>query len=239
MRRFTAAEDAEIVKRYRHETLAAIGAQLGRPGVIVAQRFGILARRGLVDQRRRFYRAWTAEDDANLRELWGWEPPAVVAKRLGRRLTQVRGHAHDIGLRGGWKGRYSAFAVARIFGVDQTTIKRWLLSGFIKGTKGAGPLTRWDIRHEAVEAFIRAYPCIYDRRWITDPYWRELADKVAPDVVTVLQASVILGIGRRVVHELLATGQLLGTRIPHRRNPPWRIARTDVLAFRAERERAA
>jgi hypothetical protein len=41
---------------------------------------------------------WTEQDDCDLRTLWGWLPPRLVAESLGRTTSSIGQHARKIGL---------------------------------------------------------------------------------------------------------------------------------------------
>lgn len=237
LHRFTEAEDQAIIAGYTKETLAAIAARLGVDSHSVASRARTLVRRGALDPTRRHYgRAWTADDKETLRERWGWQEPARVAKALRRTLYATIKMAKRLGLCLAWKGRYNGLEVAGIFGVDSHAVAVWVGHGWIEGTRSevsSGRSRRWSISHEAVEAFIRNHPLRYERRRITEAYWRELADAAARDVdtVNVKQAAVILGCNKETIKKYLGRGWLRGERIQWAGGFAWRIRRADLDGF--------
>lgn len=236
--RFTAAEDAAIINGYSRRPLSEIARRLGlHPGSVVTHSH-VLEQRGALDIQRRFYsRPWTKKQEERLRGMWGWHDPSVVATKMRRTLNAVVLKAHRIGLSREWKGRYTSGGVGKIFGVDAKIVTHvWMAQGWLDGKQSktrAAVSWRWEITHEAIEAFIREHPLRYDRCRIKDDYWRKLADDAARhvDTVSVVQAAAILHVGTKTIKRHLQRGWLPGEQVYWAGGWAWRIRREALAGF--------
>lgn len=236
-RRYTPAEDALIVRRYGQASLRAIGAQLGRDYRSVQARIFVLRKRGqLKPCDRKYHTRWTADEDQELRGRVGYEPLAAIARSMKRTVHAVAVRVKRLGLTRAWRGQYNATAVGQLFGVDSKTVRLWIDSGLLAGKKsrvGAGRSFRWQIPHEAVESFIAAHPTQYERRRITDPYWRELADRAhaRADLVSVLVAARIVGCCDETIKRRIRRGLWHGEKVRVGGGFGWMVRRSDLAGF--------
>lgn len=241
-RRFTPEEDAIIVTRFRAgHTLRQIGTETDRSWSVIQQRIRILMRRGQLDYGKRNRRPWTAQAEQELRGLWGWHAPPVVAQKLGRSLNSVNVKAKRLGLSCRWKGAYNARAVGRVFAVDSKTVGIWIRYGWLAAKQskvGAGKNRRWRIEHEAIERFIRDYPMYYERRRITEPYWRDLADKAWAvfDLVPIHVAAKKLGVCDETLKRRIRRGEWQAEKYVVGGGYTWMVRTSDLARFEYIRE---
>lgn len=237
LHRFSPAEDAEIIEGFKSgKTLRAIAAPLGRQWTSVQQRVHILMCSGRLTWGKRSRRPWTEEQDQELRGMWGWQSPAVVARRVGRTVNAVQVRAQRLGLTDAWKGAYSSRGAGLIFAVDAKTVLIWMGHGWLKGRPsetGAGKHRRWRIEHEAIELFIRDYPMYYERRRITDSYWRELADKAAAkfNLVPLRLAAKKLGVCDETLKRRIRAGEWPAERVVCGGGWAYMVRREDLERF--------
>lgn len=210
-RRFTPAEDATLIALFRKgRTLRQIGAALGRDWAVIQQRVRILMRRGELGYGNRSRRPWTVEQDQELRGLLGWQSLRAISRTLGRSETAIKIRAKRLGYSWHWKGAYTARGVGVIFAVDAKTVSIWIRDGLIEARKtGRGRTHRWRIEHEAIEAFIRDGVPYYERRRITEPYWRNLADQAwqAFGLVSLTVAARRLGVCDETLKRRIRRGE--------------------------------
>lgn len=125
--------------------------------------------------------AWSPEEDAIIRSLAGIEWPEEIGRRCcevssnPRSLSTIRQRARALGVsleRQGWvRGD-----VARIFGVDGVTVQGWIDGGLLEAARWGSVLMCSN--QEQINAFIRAYPWLYDvDRMVRGPF-RSLAEVV-------------------------------------------------------------
>lgn len=146
-------------------------------------------------------RNWTEEQDEYLRENWGRVSEKTIARVVGRSVIACQIRAKR-GLNISRKMNiYTARMVAKIFGVDDHTVIRWLREGHLKGKKSAtrvGKNRAWDIDDESIERFIKKTPWLFDRKRIHRvdySYWRDQADAAwtKNPCVTIEEAAERLG----------------------------------------------
>lgn len=99
-RTWTAADDQRVRDGYQAgETLAAIGASLGRTAKAAQARAGVLGLHGSHPRPAGWRQeTWAAEDEADLRSTYGLEPARTIAARLGRSAQAVWQRASMLGL---------------------------------------------------------------------------------------------------------------------------------------------
>ena len=184
-------------------------------------------------------RPWSEADDAELRGRVGWQEPSQIAQELGRSAPAVITRLKRLGLRRDWKGRYSAHQVGAIFNYDEKSVRRWLKAGDLRGRRlrsgASGYAWRWEIQHEDIVRFIQRHPARYERRRITEPYWRKLADQAASDVLLTAQAARLLGVNRKTIVRHLQRGWLAAERIRFAGGWAWQIRRADLATFAPRR----
>lgn len=236
---FSAEDDAAIIAGYRIHRLQDIAVQLGRLPNSVQSRARILVTRGLVAPTQRAYQPiWTETQVQELRGRWGWDPPSVVARAVGRSVVACKVKAKRLGIPAhGRYAIYSASQVGVIFSVDVKTVVGWIQKGWLVGRQhetGAGPNKRWHIHYDAIEAFIREHPAQYGRqRLAPGTWWRELADRTWRDreTVSIEQAARILGVRPSTLARHCQRGWLPAEREPWSGGFAWRIPRAALAGF--------
>ena len=191
--------------------------------------------------------AWTPEDDEILAAWWGVWPDAAVAARLGRTVNACKIRAtRRLGL--ARKDQfYTARQVAKILGVDDHRVSRWIAEGVLCGHQSvvsAGSTRMWAIDEPALVAFLRAYPWRYDRTRIEPgSYWRRIADAAydRDPLLSVPEAAARLGVCEETVRRHLRNGWLQGVRSPLNGNTgTWLVWQSALAEFRPRwTERAA
>lgn len=122
-------------------------------------------------RRRRW---WTDSELHELEARWhdGWAP-AVIARALGRTAYGVRHKVWELKLERGWM---SSNEVARLCGWagQQPRVAEWIRAGQLKARHRlrTGRHAAWAVTHESLEAFLRDYPHLVDRRRVEDA-WRQ------------------------------------------------------------------
>lgn len=180
---WTAAEDTLLRKLiaagWQHRAIGqAIG---GRTKGAVDSRWHLL-RRGLSK------RPWSAQEDADLRDLAGYRTAAEIGRRLDRTAEAVHTRASLLGIT--WQrampGRnhsgFTANEVAKLLGIHcAKCITDWIAKGYLAGERRAprmdsGPRLAYRVYPESLRVFLRDYPWLYDRRRIADRGWRAYVD---------------------------------------------------------------
>ena len=230
-------KDADVIRLYRQGlTLRAMAEELGVPHwTSVQQRVHALMRRGLLDYGTRRRRPWTEAEEQELRGLVGWHTEHQIAKLLRRSVDAIHVKTTRLGLSREWKGAYTARAVGSIFRVDTKTVTIWMERGYLRGarsTVSCGISRKWRIEHEAIEAFIRDHPEHYERRRITEPFWRRLADQAASsEWVSAKIAAVILGCCDETIKRRIRRGLWPAVQVPCGGGFQWMVRRADLASF--------
>lgn len=177
-RHWTPVEDAMLRKLlaagWRHR---AIGQALGRPKQGVTSRWNLL-RRGLRKH------AWSPEEDALIRDTAGYRTAESIGAELGRTAAAVSGRASIIGANWWRPDRrrvnigFTGTQVARLLGVPcSKTIAEWIDKGYLPASRRAPRLgehsykVAYRVMPDALRAFLRDYPWLYDRGRIADRGW--------------------------------------------------------------------
>lgn len=229
--------NADVIRLYRQGlTLRAMAERLGvAHWTSVQQRVHRLMRRGLLDYGNRSRRPWTAAADAELRGLAGWHTEREIARKLGRSTTAILIRMKRLGLTREWKGAYTARGTGQIFGVDAKTVVIWIERGYLCGARSqvrCGTTRKWRIEHEAIEDFIRDYAVHYERRRITEPFWRRLADQAASsEWVSAKIAAVILGCCDETIKRRIRRGLWPAVQVPCGGGFQWMVRRADLASF--------
>lgn len=184
-RAWTPAEDALLRKLiaagWQHRQIGqAIG---GRSKQAVSSRWHLL-RRGLAKY------AWSADEDAYLRDTAGYKTAAEIAQHLGRTANAVHTRASLLGIC--WMrpmaGRnhtgFTANEVARLLGIPcMKTVTDWIEKGYLEATRRAprmesGPRLAYRVYPESLRVFLRDYPWLYDWRRVQDKGWRAYVERL-------------------------------------------------------------
>lgn len=182
---WTAAEDALLRKLiaagWQHR---AIGQALGgRSKGAVSRRWHLL-RRGLAKY------AWSAEEDAYLRDTAGYKTAEDIARSLGRTANAVHTRASLLGIR--WMrpmpGRnhtgFTAQGVATLLGIPcSKSVTDWIAKGYLDGARrsprmDSGPRLAYRVYPESLRVFLRDYPWLYDWRRVQDKGWRAYVERL-------------------------------------------------------------
>ena len=230
--------DADVIRLYRQGlTLRAMAERLGvAHWTSVQQRVRRLMGEGRLDYGTRSRRPWTDAAEQELRGLVGWQTEQEIARRLGRSVNAIRVKMKRLGLTREWKGAYTARDVGRIFRVDSASVRIWIDRGYLGGarsTVSCGSSRKWRIEHEEIEAFIRDHPEHYERRRITEPFWRRLADQSASsEWVSAKIAAVILGCCDETIKRRIRRGLWTARKVPCGGGFQWMVRRADLAGFR-------
>ncbi len=122
---------------------------------------------------------WTTSDDAFLEAHIGARRPGWIAKQLGRSVTAVTVRAKRIGLsRRDARTWYTARQVADGFGVDPSTVVRWIDRAWLAATREGqdypdGRAAAWRVEYVALRRFVREHHTAYllakvDQVWFLD-----------------------------------------------------------------------
>ena len=148
-----------------------------------------------------------------------------IAEALGRTKPAVICYWKRVRPKYGDYARMDATHVSWMLGINPHTMRDWLRKGRIKASKshllrGAGQ--EWRFTHDEIEVFLK------DWRWwpawsvddIRDPEWKEKATEIRAEdnVISISQASKIIGWSREVLRTACARGELPATKSG---NPGW------------------
>lgn len=123
---------------------------------------------------------WSADDLALLESGYGVLPIAELARRLGRTERAVQQLAR--------KRRLAAdllpfHAVARMLGVNEYTVRRWIKAGVLHAVNHAATPSKTHytrVQRGALLDFLRDYRFLYDIPLITDPALRRYVAALPP-----------------------------------------------------------
>lgn len=124
-------------------------------------------------------RVWTDDEDAFLERHIGSRHPHWIAGKLNRSETSVCVRAKRLGIsRRDAREWWTARQVADGFGVDPSTVVRWIERGWLAGKHQGhdhpdGRAAAWRIEEPAVRAFVREHPTAYslakvEQTWFLD-----------------------------------------------------------------------
>lgn len=193
-RRWSEADEALLRELYPSQPAKVLVDRLGRTHSSIRQRALLLHLRKdpLVGKHRHDEfgcrcvtpgrRCWTADDIADLSNLYSRMPLKRLAKRLGRSEIAVSLKACDLGIRK-IEGGMTASQVAEVFGLDGRTshaVREWLDAGLLKGRRlkwrNKGGFI-WLVDEDDLRRFIREYPWMYDRSRMPDSVYRDGAEQ--------------------------------------------------------------
>lgn len=236
----TAAEIEYLREHYPVLTLRAMARHLGRRWQTVQYYADRLIRQGVLTRRQRAWNPpWTAEEDEYLADHWGLLPDATVARKLGRTVAACKIRATRRHSLARSQQFYTARTVARLFGVDDHVVKRWIRAGVLKArpshVRAGGGGVMWRIDDLDLQAFVKRYPYHYDRQRIErGTWWRNLADRVwAQDpYLTLPEAAAQLGIHRHTLTRWCWEGRIAAVKTwSAGKSGGWRLAQSTVSAF--------
>lgn len=212
------------------------------------------ARAAAGDRWTKRWDTWLPGEDRRLAELAPLLELEQVARELAsefgvqRTREAVRHRASRLGIQ--LQKRYLSLAdLEGLFGIDGgTVIGRWVTSGALRALPhhSRGRAARWRFRATDVEAFLRAFPWLYDwRRMQRSHRLRSLAEVIdrADPWLTLPQVAARTGLTLKQVRRLLARDVLPYERRWHG-GGPWgtlvvRAADLDTLNVGAERAASA
>jgi hypothetical protein len=171
---------------------------------------------------------WTQAEANYLADRFGQYSDDAIARRLGRTVVGVRLKAKRLGLHKRQQG-LSARDVARIFGIDETTVsKAWVPRGLIKSSRPfyQGPNRIHLIQPERVERFIRQHPEWIDVEKMPPSPYRDLAAR--DPWISLPEAHRLTGRNTHAIANLIASGAIRG----RRRGAHWYMPLADVGLIR-------
>jgi hypothetical protein len=130
-------------------------------------------------------RNWRPEEVAFLEEHIGSRTPAWIAKRLKRSLTAVTVKAKRLRIsRRDGRDWYTAHQVAEAFGVDPTTVIRWIGKGWLQATThGQDHPDRhcmYQVTYKAMARFVREHRGAYDLAKVDQLFFLDLVFGATP-----------------------------------------------------------
>ena len=131
---------------------------------------------GLTNGTYRTGPAWTAAEDAFLETHLGSRHVNWIAKQLGRSTGAVTGRVKRLSLSRLVDHGYSARQVADGFGVDQSTVIRWIERGWLTATRhtqNGGPYRTYGVTLDAIHTFVKQHSAAFvlakvDQVWFLD-----------------------------------------------------------------------
>lgn len=188
-KRFTLEQDRFIIMNRGILTPSQMGKALGSSRQAVEKRLQILECSPLTSLHSgpfvtEGWRAWTDAEIDFLCDNYGLMPDVEIAAVLGRVRGAVVVKASKMRVRR-TDQFFAARHVARILGVGAAVVRRWIKAGYIKASKAQGAWVGtksqpWVVTVDALDAFLREYPHIYDINKMdreADPDWYRIARK--------------------------------------------------------------
>jgi DNA-directed RNA polymerase specialized sigma24 family protein len=116
-------------------------------------------------------RPWTPEEDEWLREHAGERSIHGMARHLGRSYASVQCRCKRLCLLMRVSSGYNQGELAQAFGVDPSTVARWMRRGLLGKTHGQNPVR---VMESNVITFVRQYPHEYDLRRVDQVWYKAL-----------------------------------------------------------------
>lgn len=213
----------------------AIGQVFGRSKQAVTARWSLL-RRGLSS------RAWSASEDALVRDTASYRTAADIGKEIGRTAAAVSDRASVLGVR--WTGRdnrrmhtgFTATQVARLLGIPcSKTVTDWIEKGYLPATRRAHRLEArrrtqaYRVMPDALRDFLGAYPWLYQRERIADRGWAAYVARNVPneDWIGTREAAGLLFLTVEGVALAIRKGDLRAEKV----GPNWVIPMSSIRAY--------
>lgn len=123
---------------------------------------------------------WTPDQDAFLERHIGRRHLNWISKKLGRSITACTVRAKRLRIsRRGARDWYTAHQVAEAFGVDPSTVVRWIERGQLAGTREGqdhpgGRPCMWRVEHAAVQRFARTQRTAYTLAKVDQVFFLDL-----------------------------------------------------------------
>jgi hypothetical protein len=221
-----------IAAGWRHQ---AIGAALGRPENGVTSRWHLL-RRGLRKH------AWSPVEDALIRDTAGWRTCESIAAELGRTPAAVSGRAAVLGIHW-WRPDarrinigFTGTQIADLLGVAcSKSVIDWIAKGYLPASRRAPRLgehsykVAYRIMPDALRAFLRDYPWLYDRDRIKDRGWAAWVARNVPREgwIGTREAAPLLFMTEAGVALAIRKGDLRAEKV----GPNWVISESAIRAY--------
>jgi hypothetical protein len=172
---------------------------------------------------------WTTADVMYLEGAFGRIRDETIARKLGRTVVGIRLKAKRLGLRKKDAG-HTAREVARIFGIDPTTVvDGWIAKGLLEARRAPftqGPQPVYLTSDEILRRFIVNHPECIDVAKMPDSPWRALAAK--DPWVSIREAHRLTGRNAFAISMAIRYGILRGRRRGVRARSHWYIPLADV-----------
>jgi hypothetical protein len=233
---WTPQEDALLRKMIAAGWLhRVIGQALGRPKQGVTSRWNLL-RRGLRKH------AWSPDEDALIRDTAGYRTAESIGAELGRTPAAVSDRASIIGANW-WRPDqrrvnigFTGTQVARMLGVPcSKTIAEWIDKGYLPASRRAPRLgehnykVAYRVMPDALRAFLRDYPWLYDRDRIADKGWAAYVGANVPRErwMGTREAAQLLCMTEANVGKAIRQGDLRAEKV----GPNWVITEAAIRAY--------
>jgi hypothetical protein len=119
------------------------------------------------------YRAWTDEEKQIVIDNARYTPENIQRKlkKKGYRrgLSYIRAQLYRLRARKNMKGQ-TARQLAECFGVDETTITRWIRNGYLEAKRRETAVSPWYIINRNIIDFVKSYPHLINLKKV-DPDW--------------------------------------------------------------------
>jgi hypothetical protein len=172
---------------------------------------------------------WSRADVTYLEASFGRVRDETIAKKLGRTVVGMRLKAKRLGLRKKDAG-HTARDVARIFGVDPTTVvDRWVAMRVLPMRRAPwtqGPKPAYLASDRDLERFIRTHPEQIDVAKMPDSTWRDLAAK--DPWISLAEAHRLTGRNNHAIATAIRYGVIRGRRRGLRGLAHWYIPASEV-----------
>lgn len=176
---------------------------------------------------------WRTAEVHYLESRFGRSSDTTIAKKLGRTEVGIRLKAKRLGLRKRDAGN-TARDVARIFGVDPTTVvDRWIAQGFLRAARAPwqqGPQPVWLTSDAMLDRFISSHPEQIDLAKMPDSRWRDL---VAKDPwISLPEAHRLTGRDTHRIALMVRAGEIRGRNRGLRSGSHWYIPASELSRIR-------
>lgn len=169
------------------------------------------------------YNYWTEDEVEYLYDNYGPLSARQVADNLNRTSRAIKQKVNELKFNVRLN-IYSGYAVAKIFGVTERTIRGWIGKGYIHPSRsgiGCGPKVYvYNFSDYTIKQFIINYSYVYDIRLMpTGEYWTNFAIKISKEHewITLKEASQYTGWAYKKLSKCIIERKLVSYKIRYTR----------------------